>query len=183
MLILKSASPRRREILAGLGLKFSVQPSDVNESQLVNEKPAEFLKRVTIDKLQAGGLEYSAIASDTIVVCQDKILQKPQSREEALSILNSLAGQSHKVMSSVGIWHAGETYYDFDLTEVIFKKWNNAAIEEYVERARPFDKAGAYGIQDKDSPVREFSGSYLNVMGFPIRKFFAFHHVWSRFLC
>lgn len=182
MITLKSASPRRKEILESLGLKFQISPSQVDESEQI-EKPLKYLERVTIQKLEKEKWEEGIlISSDTIVVFQNQILHKPKDFEEAYEILSTLNDKTHSVYSGLGIYDGKKIYFNYDETLVHFWKWAKADREFYIKELKPFDKAGSYGIQDPDSPVKTFQGSYINVLGFPIRKFFEKHEIWSKYL-
>jgi septum formation protein len=182
MLILKSESPRRIEILKSLGLKFEISPAKINEGEQ-NEKPIQYLERVTSLKLEQEKYKDGIhISSDTIVVFEGKILHKPKSELEAFEILSKLNDKTHSVFSGLGIFDGKKKYFGYDETEVHFWKWSKADREFYIKEMKPFDKAGSYGIQDLDSPVKTFRGSYLNVLGFPIRRFYENHNVWSEFL-
>ncbi len=180
MIILKSASPRRKEILESLGLTFKISPSSIDESEQI-EKPLKYLERVTISKLEKEKWEQGIlISSDTIVVFQNQILHKPKDFSRANEILSLLDNNTHSVYSGLGIYDGKEIYFNYDETLVHFWKWSKAQREFYINMMKPFDKAGSYGIQDLDSPVKTFQGSYINVLGFPIRKFFEKHNLWSK---
>ncbi|TGK03140.1 septum formation protein Maf [Leptospira langatensis] len=184
MLILRSQSPRRKEILQSLGLEFQVLPLPINEANLDQEKPLEYLKRVTVAKLgpSSADTEQVIVSSDTIVVYQDRILQKPADDVEAFQMLSMLSGKSHRVYSGIGIRTANSEIFDYDSSDVEFHDWKEDQIKAYILEAKPFDKAGAYGIQDRNSPAKSYQGSYTNILGFPIRKFFLYHSLWSKFL-
>ncbi|PJZ27142.1 septum formation inhibitor Maf [Leptospira hartskeerlii] len=184
MLILRSQSPRRKEILQSLGLQFQVLPLPTDESSLHEETPVRYLERVTLAKLgpEPKGSEEVIIASDTIVVFQNKILQKPADESEAFSMISELSGKTHHVYSGLGIRTKDEKIFDYDISEVDFNAWGKSEILEYIKICKPYDKAGSYGIQDPNSPVKNFRGSYSNILGFPVRKFFLYHTLWSRFL-
>lgn len=184
MLILKSASPRRKQILENLKLTFQVDPSSANEDVRENELPLEYLKRVTIAKLELekSQSENVYISSDTMVVLGSRILAKPRDFAEGVEILSFLSGKTHSVYSGLAIGKNGQILYDFDETKVEFKALSDAEIKLYLEEAKPYDKAGAYGIQDVGTPVHGYVGSYTNVMGFPIRKFYQYFSAWEEFL-
>ncbi len=184
MLILRSQSPRRKEILSSLGLSFNVEALPTDESSTDQENPVAYLKRVTLSKLgpQALDSEHTFVSSDTIVVFEDNILQKPADQKEAFEMISKLNGNSHTVYSGLGIRIGKDEFFDFDSSQVLFQTWMPDQIRNYIETCRPFDKAGAYGIQDRNAPVKSFSGSYTNILGFPIRKFFLYHSIWSQFL-
>ncbi len=183
MLILKSASPRRKEILSHLGLEFQVDPSPIDETRNAGESPLDYLRRVTIAKLNSPSISDSNIyvSSDTIVVRGEKMYPKPENPELAPDILRELNGKTHSVFSGLGIFHKGEILFDFDETIIEFYEWTEIEIQNYIRRCKPFDKAGAYGIQDEGGPVKKYTGSYSNVMGFPLRKFFLHKEIWLPF--
>lgn len=184
MLILKSASPRRQQILKDLKLKFLAEPSHINEDARIKESPLSYLQRVTIAKLELekakSGKVY--ISSDTIVVLENQILGKPVNFTEGMEILARLSGKAHTVYSGIGIAKKGEVFYDYDETTVEFKPWGKEEIAVYLNECKPYDKAGSYGIQDEKSPVLRFTGSYSNVLGFPLRKFYQHFSIWKEFL-
>lgn len=182
MLILKSASPRRKQALESLGLAFTVQPSSVSEEFLQGEKPLDYLKRVTLDKLESPSGSDVLISCDTIVVFENRLFPKPESFDQAMEFLLALDGREHSVFTGLAVYTRQETYYEFDETKVLFKKWTDEDRRNYVSSAKPFDKAGAYGIQDVGSPAGSFQGSYWNVVGFPMRKFLLYLPVWKEFL-
>lgn len=184
MLILRSQSPRRKEILQSLGLHFQILPLPIDETSLHEETPVRYLERVTLAKLgpKPEITEEVILASDTIVVFQNRILQKPVDETEAFSMISELSGKTHQVFSGLGIMTKNEKIFDYDVSEVEFHSWNKSEILEYIKICKPYDKAGSYGIQDPNSPAKNFQGSYSNILGFPIRKFFLYHTLWSRFL-
>lgn len=183
MLILKSASPRRKEILTMLGLEFSVQPTHIDETQFIGESPLDYLKRVTIAKLNSPPILETNIyvASDTIVVLDEKIYPKPETHDVATEILRELNGKTHSVFTGLGILVGGKIIYEFEETKVAFYQWTETDIQNYLKTAKPLDKAGSYGIQDEGTPVKKYEGSYSNVMGFPMRKFFLHREIWSQY--
>ncbi|EPG74534.1 maf-like protein [Leptospira fainei serovar Hurstbridge str. BUT 6] len=184
MLILRSRSPRRREVFDALGLLYSVDAYDIDESSFEREDSLEYLKRITIAKLGPGlrnTLDVQ-VSADTIVVRDGAILQKPSDEADAISMLSSLVDRKHQVFSGMAIRNRDREIFDYDVSEVFFLPWNQDEILDYVRRNKPYDKAGAYGIQDPGSPVRSFTGSYTNILGFPIRKFFQYHSIWADFL-
>lgn len=182
MLILKSASPRRKEIFEKLGLRFQISPSFVDETQLESEPYLAYLRRVSLAKLEISKIvdpSFTYVASDTIVVFQNKIFPKPNSFEECFEFLQALNGKVHSVFSSVAIYKNSSLAYDYDETLVKMKNWTQEEIWDYIQKQKPLDKAGGYGIQDINSPVENFEGSFTNVLGFPLRKFFYFIQLWK----
>ncbi len=185
MLVLKSASPRRKEVLEKLGLSFQISPSTIEETLLENEHFLTYLKRVTLDKLETSKIQeenWVYVASDTIVVLGEKIFPKPISEQECFSFLLELNGKIHNVFSSLAIYKNSEVIYDFDTTLVQMKNLKEEEIWNYIKTASPLDKAGGYGIQDENSPVKSFEGSFINVLGFPIRKFLLYINIWKKYL-
>jgi septum formation protein len=184
MLILKSASPRRKEILENLGLKFEIQPSKADETDFFAELPLEYLKRVALLKLETANLNPNnfTISADTIVVSENKIIQKPKDFDEAYQILSLLNGKEHSVYSGLAYSFHSKLEFNFEETKVQFKNLSKSEIEDYINISKPFDKAGSYGIQDFNTPVKNFIGSYSNVLGFPIRKFYKLHSIWKEYL-
>lgn len=185
MFVLKSASPRRIQLLQELGLKFEIQPSNINESLQKNENYMEYLKRITLDKLEVSKAKPQNVyvSADTIVVNGNTVLTKPTNEEDAISTLKILSGKNHFVYSGIAFYKSGEIIFDFDKTEVLMKNWKLKEITNYVEKYRPLDKAGSYGIQDIHSPVQSIKGSFQNVVGFPLKKFYIYNHLWKDFLC
>lgn len=187
-MVLCSQSPRRRKLFADLGFSFSTASPDILEDSIPGEDPLSYLKRITIEKaisIQKKNKfkpESLYISSDTIVVLDEKILHKPCDELEALEILTQLSGIQHLVYSGMCMVKESEIIWDYDSTEIQFKPWNTDQILEYIQSSKPFDKAGAYGIQDKDNPVENFFGSYTNVLGFPIRKFLCYSEIWKDYL-
>jgi septum formation protein len=175
-IILASASPRRRELLAQLGLSFSVVPSNAEESVLPGETPEEHVIRLSQDKAMevAGRSDQPGrwfIGSDTVVVRDDEILGKPADHEDARKMLSSLSGRGHRVVSGYAVLDkaTGETIRDAVVTKVFFKDLTQAEIEGYIATGEPFDKAGSYAIQGIGSfMVPTIEGSYTNVVGLPL---------------
>jgi septum formation protein len=184
MLVLRSTSPRRIQIFKELGLTFSTAPPVFSEESFTNEKPLAYLERVTRGKLFSIEVdsEHTYISADTIIVFQGEILQKPSSKEDAISMLEKMNGNWHYVYSALGIYSKGEVFFDYDSTLIKTKQWNKTEITNYIEKANPLDKAGSYGIQDDGSPVEEYRGSFINVVGFPLRKFFNYYPYWVNYL-
>ncbi|MBI2865491.1 MAG: septum formation inhibitor Maf [Chloroflexi bacterium] len=173
-LTLASASPRRRGLLARLGLPFIVLPVDVDERLLPGEPPVEFAQRVALAKAEAavpmtrGGF---VLGADTIVVLNGAILGKPKDRQEALAMLDALRGRDHAVMTAVAIINAstGGTFSSVVTTRVWMRPYTDAEIAAYIDSGDPFDKAGAYAIQSPDfHPVARLEGCYNNVVGLPL---------------
>ncbi|TGK28020.1 Maf-like protein [Leptospira gomenensis] len=182
MIVLRSRSPRRKQVLETLDLDFRIEPEDVDERSLTKESPLEYLRRITLAKLGTRTHGEFLISCDTIVVQGTSILQKPENVAEALKMLRSLSGKAHLVYSGLGLYRDGLEQFAFDSSRVYFHSWEEPRILKYIEQYKPFDKAGSYGIQDKNGPVRHYEGSYTNILGFPIRMFYQYHGMWKEYL-
>ena len=177
--ILASNSPRRKELLAGLGIDFKVKVIDgIDESyppslaaqqvaEYIAEKKAEAYRSVMDDN-------DLIITADTVVIVNNEILGKPTDAADAIRMLQSMAGRSHHVVTGVCIT-SKHVHKSFSVTtEVEFAALSDDEIDYYVQRYRPFDKAGAYGIQEWIGyiGVTSLSGSYYNVMGLPVQRIY-----------
>ncbi|WP_372792435.1 Maf family nucleotide pyrophosphatase [Lutibacter sp.] len=177
-IILASASPRRQELFKELGLKFTIKvksieenyPSNLNEEEITNYL-AELKAKAFEGELAKNDI---VITSDTIVWLNNKPLEKPKNKEEAIEMLQELSGTNHKVITSICIKTSTSQKVFFDITIVHFKHLTIEEIEFYVENYKPFDKAGAYGIQEWIGfiGVTKLEGSYFNVMGLPVHKLY-----------
>lgn len=167
-----------------LGLNFAVMPPEINESQIPGEPPEVYLKRITLCKLLADTPlpDEISVACDTIVVLNSRILQKPNSPQEAKEMLTDLSGKSHFVISGIAIHSPQEICYASETTKVNCKHFSENQIENYIRVSKPLDKAGAYGIQDPNGPVENWQGSYSNVVGFPLRSFLCWADKWQECL-
>lgn len=178
MLILASSSPRRYELLKMVGLSFEVEYPDISED-IPFTKPDEMVKTLAEKKARAVAdvkSEGLVIGSDTLVFCDGDILGKPKNKEHAVSMLLKLQGNVHYVYSGVAIVDAKtkKSAVDYRRTKVIFKPMNLDEINAYVEAEKPFDKAGAYGIQGRAAVFIEgIEGCYYNVMGLPLACLFS----------
>ncbi len=181
-IILASASPRRKELLAGLAINFEVDtrnnfdetydpstPSDKIPSILSEGKSFGFHRPLTQDEV--------LITSDTLVICDGRVMGKPHSREEAIDMLRLLSGKNHKVITGITIRNSERHITDSDTATVHFKQLTDKEIEYYVDTYRPFDKAGAYGIQEWIGyiGIDRIEGSYFTIMGFPVHL--VYHHL------
>lgn len=177
-IILASASPRRRELLANLGIEFRVVVPDVDESVQGQETPDEMVKRLSLLKAEKIGsqcIPAIVIAADTTVAFADQgawvNLGKPSSAEDAERMLSMLSGRSHTVFTAFTIIckDLGHKFTELVRTEVTFDLLTVERIKEYVSSGEPMDKAGAYGIQERGAAlVRSLNGSYTNVVGLPL---------------
>lgn len=172
-LVLASASPRRKELLAMLGMPFQIVTSDVEETSVQAKSASEYVEGVALLKTRdvaKNCLNQCVIGADTIVVYDEQILHKPKSHEEAVAHLKQLRGNRHTVMTAVAIILADGTEHTFvEKTHVYFKDVSDEMIEAYVKTKDPFDKAGGYGIQTSGALlVDRIEGDYNNVVGLPI---------------
>jgi septum formation protein len=178
-IILASGSPRRRQLMNELGLEFRVEPRPVEESfpnELTPEEAAEYLSRLKSDAFPSGemALNELLITADTVVTLDGEMLGKPGSREEAVDILEKLSGKTHQVITGVTI-KTREYSHTFSVTtDVDFKVLAKDEISFYIDTYQPFDKAGAYGIQEwiGHAAIERIEGSYFNVMGLPTHRLY-----------
>jgi septum formation protein len=172
-LVLASASPRRRELLAQLGVPFDVVVSDVPETAEAGESPEEFARRVAREKaaeVACGCPDALVLAADTLVVADGVILGKPRDRADARGMLQSLSGRSHEVLTAVVLRHPRGTIEELLVrTAVDFRPLAAREIEDYLDSDEPYDKAGAYAVQGLAQRfVVQVRGSYTNVVGLPV---------------
>ncbi len=178
-LILGSGSPRRKELLAGLGFEFEVRTKDTDESfsneLLVEEVPTYLAKKKALALLPDLKENELVICADTVVILNNEILGKPESKEQAVEMLQTLSNQQHIVITGVCILNNQIDRVFSDRTEVTFGTLTNEEIEHYIENYKPFDKAGSYGVQEwlGYAKVEQMNGTYTNVMGFPTNKVYA----------
>ncbi|RAU83211.1 Maf-like protein [Pontibacter arcticus] len=177
-LLLASNSPRRKELLAGLGLNFTVRVKEVNEDYPAHLKRAEIAEYLASHKASAylDDLQNEAlITADTIVCLADAVLNKPANYEEAFAMLRSLSGTSHEVITGVCILTKESKTVFHDTTKVYFKALSDFEIDYYITTYKPYDKAGAYGIQEWIGMIgiERIEGSYFNVVGLPVQKLYA----------
>ncbi len=169
--VLASASPRRRELLASLGLEFIVRVPAIEETAQQDETPRAFAERLASEKAAAVSADpgFTVIAADTIVVLGGTILGKPSDEAHAAEMLSTLSGKSHEVITAVCISKNAVGRVFSVSTEVEFRKLTTAEIADYVSSGCPMDKAGAYAIQGGAAHmVRRINGSYTNVVGLPL---------------
>jgi septum formation protein len=168
-LILASASPRRRELLATLGLGFCVIVPEIDETPLPDETPRTHAERLATEKAHAVAGKGIIVAADTIVVREGRILGKPADAAHAHEMLHSLSGCTHEVVTGVCVKDGNRSVVFSVGTEVVFRTLETAEIEAYVATGEPMDKAGAYAIQGGAAHmVRAINGSYTNVVGLPL---------------
>lgn len=178
-ILLASNSPRRKELLAGLGIKFEVRVKEVNEDfpeHLQRAQVAEFLASHKADAYTADLQNEVLITADTIVCLGERILNKPADATEAFAMLRALSGTHHEVITGVCILTKNSKTIFHDATRVYFKKLSDEEINFYIEHYQPFDKAGAYGIQEWIGKIgiEKIEGSYFNVVGLPVQKLYTY---------
>ncbi len=174
-LILSSASPRRKELLAGLGVDFTIDTGTSFVEKYDKNTPLERIPELMSEGKSKGfhrELEENEIllTSDTMVYCGNVILGKPHSREEAIEMLHLLSGKVHHVTTAITLRSKECTRTVSDTAYVHFKELSDSEIEYYVDRFKPFDKAGAYGIQEWIGyiGITRIEGSYFTIMGLPV---------------
>ncbi|WP_410220112.1 Maf family protein [Pedobacter sp.] len=175
-IILASKSPRRQELLKGLGLDFTIELKDVDESYPAGLNPADIAVYISNQKALAfsASKDTIVITADTIVALHNEILGKPKDKEEAVEMLRKLSGGIHQVYTGVTVNFNRSVYSFYDLTTVHCSTLNEEEIDFYIENYKPFDKAGSYGVQDWFglAKVEKLEGSYTNVMGLPTEKLY-----------
>jgi len=172
-LVLASGSPRRRELLALLGVEFDVVPADVDESPLLGEVPSDMVIRLAEAKATTVAVDRPTtsivIGSDTIVDVDGEILGKPVDEADARRMLRLLSGRVHRVHSAVAVVDGGTCSTGVSTTDVTFAEMTDGEIDWYVATGEPLDKAGAYGLQGAAGIfVRSVSGSVSGVLGLPL---------------
>lgn len=176
-IVLASNSPRRKQFLTDLGVTFSIQPANVNEEYpsflkgkdialYIAEQKASVFSNIADDEI--------IITCDTVVWIDDTSLEKPQNKEDALQMLQKLSGKTHEVISAVCIKSKEKEMLFSDTTFVTFNQLSTEDILFYIETYQPYDKAGAYGIQEWIGLVgiEKINGSYTNVVGMPMEKLY-----------
>lgn len=177
-IILASASPRRQQLMRDAGFEFEIRLKETEEiypETLVSTEVPVYLSRLKAaafaDEIQEGEL---LITADTVVCLGAKILGKPKNKEHAIEILHQLSGQKHTVVTGVCLTtrHKQQTFSSF--TDVYFKELTEDEIVYYIDRYKPFDKAGAYGIQEWIGyiGIKWIDGSFYNVMGLPVQQLY-----------
>ena len=178
-IILASKSPRRQELLRGMGVEFSIMTKETDESfpsdMLLDEVPKYLSLQKSLaftdNELPA---DYLLITSDTVVICEGEILGKPKDKADAVRMLRLLSGKTHHVVTGVTVRSAERTESFAVRSNVTFAELDADEIDYYIEHCKPYDKAGAYGIQEWIGYVgiSGLEGSFYNVMGLPTRKLY-----------
>ncbi|RRZ96747.1 nucleoside triphosphate pyrophosphatase [Erwinia sp. 198] len=172
-LYLASGSPRRRELLTQLGLRFARLSTQVEERQQPGEMAEAYVRRLALEKAQAGVAvaeqDLPVLGADTIVVLNNEVLEKPADEAAAAAMLAKLSGQTHQVMTAVALADRQRQLACMVVTEVTFRLLSEEDITAYIASGEPMDKAGAYGIQGLGGNfVRKINGSYHAVVGLPL---------------
>ena len=180
LLILASASPRRKELLELTGLAFEIRPVTVDETSYIKGPPFKLAQQIAYEKASEA-LKYApenslVLAADTVVINNNDILGKPETQQDAVDMLMHLRNGRHDVITSLVLVdrHARRQIHESCTTNVPMRAYTDTEIENYVASGSPMDKAGAYGIQDDDPGLvesRDLSGCFANVMGLPICHF------------
>jgi len=182
-LIVASSSPRRQYLMKEAGFNFTIEKPDVDESfpsELPVDQVAKYLAEKKAEYFRLTMKEEVVLTADTVVILQNKILNKPGDRIEAIDMLTNLSGNTHNVMTGVCIISKEKEISFDDTTQVTFVSLTREEIEFYVDQYKPYDKAGAYGAQDWIGMVaiEKIVGSYFNVMGLPIHKVYQYLIRW-----
>lgn len=172
--ILASASPRRQELLGYIFDSFECIPAHIDETLPIGiaaENAAEYLAEKKAEHIAARYPDDLVIGCDTVVIYDGRIFGKPKDKAEAREMLHELSGKIHRVVTGVSMLYKGRRSSFSDMTEVEFYPLTDAETEEYIATGSPMDKAGAYGIQDKNFlPVKRINGDYFNVVGLPAAR-------------
>ena len=176
--ILASASPRRKELLIGLDIPFMIQTKEVDEiypTELQAGAITEFLAELKAAAFKDLDADTILITADTIVWLDNKALLKPKDREDAIKIISQLSDNKHEVYTSVCLKSKNKMKVITDVTEVSFEKLSQEEISYYVDKYKPYDKAGGYGAQDWIGymGIKKLKGSYFNVMGLPVHTVYS----------
>ncbi len=171
-LVLASASPRRRELLAAAGFEVDVDPADVDETQRPGEAPADYVERIARAKVSAVARRHpsrTVVAADTAVLVDGVVFGKPADQADAARMLRQLAGRSHEVWTGVAVAREDRIRYSLERTTVWMLPLSEEEVSWYVESGEPLDKAGAYAIQGLASRfIPRIEGSWSNVVGLPV---------------
>ena len=175
MIVLASASPRRRELLGQIGCAFIVETSEAEEradgdpEEIALCNAREKAKAVGRSRKERGEQAYPVLAADTLVALDGRLYGKPHGAEDAKAMLRTLAGRTHVVVTGVALLHRGRLYERSSATKVRFSPMTEEEIERYVATGEPLDKAGGYAVQGRAALyIEEIEGSYSNVVGLPL---------------
>ena len=177
-LILASASPRRAELLRQIGVRFTIHPADIDETQHLGETPEDYVQRLAREKAQAVAqqllkIKLPVLGADTTVVLDNRVFSKPADKSEAIATLRALSGRSHRVLSAIAVVAEGRTELRLSETSVQFREIKEQEYERYWSTGEPQGKAGAYAIQGLGAVfVVGITGSYSGVVGLPLLQTF-----------
>ena len=178
-IVLASKSPRRQELLKGIGIDFSILTKEVDENYptrlpLIDVAPFLSLKKAKAFDEAELPENYMVITADTVVIVENEILGKPKDRDDAVRMMLLLSGKVHKVVTGVTVHTAEKTKTFSVISKVTFESLDNQEISYYIDNFKPYDKAGAYGVQEWIGyiGVSNVEGSYYNVMGLPTQKLY-----------
>lgn len=172
-LILASSSPRRRDLLRQVGIDFTIRATDVDESTITTNNPADKVRQLALLKGESIRIEHGEVilAADTTVAYNNHIFDKPKDQEEAYEMISLLSGTSHDVYTGVYMRSQRQTITFVEQTIVEFWPLEKAEISKYVQTEEPYDKAGGYGIQSIGALfVKQTIGDYYNVVGLPLSR-------------
>ena len=180
-IILASKSPRRKELLENLNIPFVIEvkntPEETYPENLLKVEIPEYLaiKKASFYKNETNQSDTIIITADTIVYCENRILGKPENYDEAFEMLKLLSGRAHEVITGVAITSKNKQVVFSSVTKVFFKELTDDEIDYYIQAFKPYDKAGAYGIQEWIGMVgiKKIEGSYYNVVGLPVQKLYS----------
>jgi septum formation protein len=181
MVILASASPRRRELLTMAGIEFRVEAADIDEAVQPGESAATYVQRLAVEKAQAvwgrykssddSGDPITVLGADTTVVCDGELLGKPVDQADARRMLELLSGRTHQVLTGVAAITRKATVSEVEITQVYFDLIGEQELVRYLASGEPMDKAGAYGIQGYAARwIPRIEGCYFNVVGLPLAR-------------
>ena len=177
-LILASQSPRRKTILSRLDIPFKIIVSNIDESIFTDiENPTDYAQKLALLKSKYISNKYIGhlvVGADTIVVLNSQVMGKPKNKKDAINMLKTLSGNTHRVITAVSIQcaHNGINHNFHEETKVTFRQISSEHINTYTNSTSPYDKAGSYGIQDWSAIfVDKINGCYDNVVGFPLSRF------------
>ncbi|MEE8157161.1 MAG: Maf family protein [Gammaproteobacteria bacterium] len=171
LIVLASASPRRRELLDQIGLCYLVRPVKIDESRMTGESPAELAVRLSVDKARAAASDGAAVvlAADTVVAIDDDVLGKPRNRADGMAMLRRLSGRMHRVYTGVACLASHQERTALSVSRVSFRTLSERECSAYWDTGEPHGKAGAYAIQGRAAAfVCRLEGSYSGVVGLPL---------------
>lgn len=176
-ILLASQSPRRQELLKGLGIDFEIVKIESDESfpeELNREEITEYISENKANAFRELNPNEILITADTLVWLNNKVLGKPKDHQDAFDMIAEMSDATHEVFTSVTLKSSEKIITFSETTEVVFDKFSEEEIHFYIENFKPFDKAGAYGIQDwlGYAKISKINGCYYNVMGLPLRKLY-----------